>query len=98
VSGVGYDRAESAGPAACAFHEIRVVVTNLAVFDFDTPDHTMRIRSLHPGVTADEVQEASGFPLVVPSDVTETRAPTDEDLRLLRDVLDPQTLRDAELA
>jgi acyl CoA:acetate/3-ketoacid CoA transferase beta subunit len=98
VSGVGYDRAAEAGPSASAFHEIRVVVTNLAVFDFDTPDHAMRIRSLHPGVTADEVQEATGFPLVVPSDVSETRAPTDEDRRLLREVLDPKSLRDAELA
>jgi acyl CoA:acetate/3-ketoacid CoA transferase beta subunit len=98
VSGVGYDRAAAAGPRANEFHEIRVVVSNLAVFDFDTPDHAMRIRSLHPGVTADEVQEATGFPLVVPSDVSETRAPTDEDLRLLREVLDPSSLRESELA
>jgi len=97
VSGVGYDRAAAAGPAASRFHEIRRVITNLAVLDFETPDHAMRVRSVHPGVTADEVQAATGFPLVVPPDVGESRAPTDDELRLLREVLDPQGLRDAEL-
>ena len=97
VSGVGYDRVALAGPAAGKFHEIRCVITNLAVLDFETPDHSMRIRSLHPGVTADEVQAATGFPLIVPPDLGETRAPSDEDLRLLRELLDPKSLRDAEL-
>jgi acyl CoA:acetate/3-ketoacid CoA transferase beta subunit len=97
VSGVGYDRA-SAAPAANEFHEIRRVITNLAVLDFETPDHAMRVRSLHPGVTVDEVQAATGFPLVVPPDLGETRAPTDDDLRFLRELLDPNALRDRELA
>lgn len=97
VSGVGYDRAEAAGPMATEHHEIRRVISNLGVFDFETPDHTMRLRSVHPGVRVDEVVEATGFVLVVPDDVPETRAPTDEDLRLLRDVLDPDGLRAAEL-
>jgi len=73
VSGVGYDRV----PASAAVHEIRVVVSNLGVFDFDTPDHSMRVRSVHPGVTVDEVREATGFPLANNGDVAETRAPTD---------------------
>ena len=65
VSGVGYARAEAAGPSATRFHEIRRVVSNLGVFDFDTPDHVMRLRSVHPGVTVDEIVEATGFDLVV---------------------------------
>ena len=40
-----------------------------------TPDHAMRIRSVHPGVTVDDVVESTGFPLVVPDDVPVTRAP-----------------------
>jgi acyl CoA:acetate/3-ketoacid CoA transferase beta subunit len=92
VSGVGYDRV----PAG-AFHEIRVVVSNLGVFDFDTPDHSMRVRSLHPGVTVAEVQSATGFELVVDEKVAETRAPTEEELRLIREVVDPQSLRDTEV-
>ena len=58
VSGVGYQRAAAAGPAATRYHELRVVVSNLGVFDFETPDRAMRLRSVHPGVTVDEV--ASG--------------------------------------
>ncbi len=97
VSGVGYDRAAAAGPTASEFHEIRRVISNKAVLDFETPDHSMRLRSVHPGVTVDAVTELTGFPLVVPDPVPETRAPTDDELRLLREVLDPQNLRDAEV-
>ena len=97
VSGVGYDRAAAAGPTASQYHDIRRVVSNLGVFDFETPDHAMRIRSLHPGVTVDAVVEATGFPLVVPDDIPTTPAPTPDDLRLLDDVLDPTGLRAAEL-
>lgn len=97
VSGVGYDRAAAAGPTASQFHEIRHVISNLGVFDFDTPDHAMRIRSLHPGVTLDAVQEATGFELVVPDPVATTRLPTDEDRRLLGDVLDPAGQREGEI-
>ena len=50
VSGVGYDRAAALGPRAARFHEIRRVVTNLCVLDFQTPDHSMRLASVHPGV------------------------------------------------
>ena len=51
VSGVGYDRAEALGPNPSRFHEIVRVVTNLCVCDFDNPEQTMQLRSLHPGVT-----------------------------------------------
>jgi acyl CoA:acetate/3-ketoacid CoA transferase beta subunit len=97
VSGVGYDRAAALGPVASRFHEIRRVVTNKGVFDFETPDHAMRVRSLHPGVTLDDVIANTGFPLVVPPDVPETRAPSAEELHIIRDVLDPKGARKAEL-
>jgi acyl CoA:acetate/3-ketoacid CoA transferase beta subunit len=89
VTGVGYDRAAALAPEQRRFHEIRRVVTDLAVLDFETPDHRMRLRSVHPGVSVDEVQDASGFELVVEGDVTESRWPTDHELTLIREVLDP---------
>jgi acyl CoA:acetate/3-ketoacid CoA transferase beta subunit len=82
---------------ASQFHEIRRVISNLAVLDFETPDHAMRVRSVHPGVTINEVTAATGFALVVPPDLGETRAPSDDELRLIREVLDPDTLRNGEL-
>jgi acyl CoA:acetate/3-ketoacid CoA transferase beta subunit len=98
VSGVGYDRAAAAGPSASRFHEIRRVVSNLGVFDFETDDHTMRIRSVHPGVTVEQVRDATSFPLAASDPVPTTPPPTDEQLAVLRDVLDPDDRRDAELA
>ena len=97
VSGVGYTRAAAAGPGATRFHDIRRVVSNLGVFDFETPEHTMRLRSFHPGTTVDDIVQATGFALVIPDDVEETRLPTPEELDLLRTVLDPRSLRDREL-
>ena len=98
VSGVGYDRAASLTPKQARFHQLRVVVTNLAVLDFQTPDHGMRLRSVHPGVTVDEVIEATGFPLVIPADVARTREPSPAELALVRDQLDPDTSRDREVS
>jgi acyl CoA:acetate/3-ketoacid CoA transferase beta subunit len=97
VSGVGYERAEAAGPSATRFHEIRRVVSNLGVFDFESPDHRMRLRSVHPGVSVAEVVEATGFELDIPGEVPETRLPTPEELELIRTVLDPRGLRDREI-
>jgi hypothetical protein len=58
----------------------------------------MRLASVHPGVAVSRVTENTAFELVVPSDVPETRAPTAEELRLLREVVDPKGLGERELA
>ncbi|MEU0937454.1 CoA-transferase [Embleya sp. NPDC005971] len=92
VSCVGYDRAAAVGSAG-RFHEVRRVVTNLCVLDFETEAKVMRLRSLHPGVTVEEVVEATGFELVIPAEVPTSRVPTDEELRIVRDVLDPRGMR-----
>ena len=97
VCGVGYDRAAALGPAA-RFHQIRRVISNLGVFDFESPDQAMRLRSAHPGVTVEAITAATGFPLVLPDPVPATRAPTADELRLIREVLDPAGLRRRELA
>jgi acyl CoA:acetate/3-ketoacid CoA transferase beta subunit len=95
VTGVGYDRAAQLG-APGRFHSIRGVVTGLGVFDFETADRRMRVRSLHPGVSLDDAQKATGFELAVTESVTTTRRPTDDELALL-DRIDPTRRRDAEL-
>ncbi|MCP2252357.1 Acyl CoA:acetate/3-ketoacid CoA transferase, beta subunit [Prauserella aidingensis] len=96
VAGVGYDNAAKAGAAAQRFHDVHRVVTNLGVFDFDGPDHVMRGVSLHPGVSEDEVAEATSFPVDCTGAGT-SRAPTGEELHLIRDVLDPEGARDREV-
>lgn len=95
VSGVGHDRA-AASTVVGRFHDVRVVVTNMAVLDFDTADHRMRLRSVHPGFSVEDVRTATGFPLDV-SQASVTRLPTAEELTLIREVVDPTGLRDSEL-
>jgi acyl CoA:acetate/3-ketoacid CoA transferase beta subunit len=89
VSGVGYDRARALGERSSRFHEIRRVISNLGVFDFETPDNRMRLRSVHPGVSVDEVVENTSFELVIGGDVPESRVPSDEELRIIREEIDP---------
>ncbi|MGB6583500.1 MAG: CoA-transferase [Streptosporangiaceae bacterium] len=88
VCGVGYDRGA---------HELRVVVTNLAVLDFGTAERTMRLRSVHPGIEVGDVLAATGFPLVIPDEVPVTRPPTATELDLIRTRLDPGGAREREL-
>lgn len=92
VCGVGYDHAGGA-----RHHRIPRVVSDLGVFDFATPDHSMRLASLHPGVTPAQVREATAFDLVVPDEVPPTREPTAAELRLIREVIDPANLRAREV-
>jgi len=66
-----------------------VTVTNLGVFDFNTPDHRMRLASLHPGVELQQVIDNTGFELVIPDGVDTTPIPTPEVIGVLRE-LDPQ--------
>ncbi len=96
VSGVGTDSAVRCGGEAVRYHALRRVVTDLAVLDFTTPDGAMRLVSVHPGVTVDDVVAATGFPLVV-EDVAQTRSPTGDELVLIREVLDPAGLRHQEI-
>ena len=97
VCGVGNNNADKAGPAATKYHELHRVVTNLAVLDYDPSSHQLRLASLHPGVTVEQVQESTGFDLVVPDDVPCTRLPTEVELQLIREVIDPRGLRDREV-
>ncbi|WP_016884026.1 MULTISPECIES: cholesterol ring-cleaving hydrolase subunit IpdB [unclassified Rhodococcus (in: high G+C Gram-positive bacteria)] len=97
VSGVGYDQIDPENPAY-RFHHLHRVVSNLGVFDFGGPDHTFRALSLHPGVTADQVADNTSFEVAGLADAGVTREPTDEELRLIREVLDPRNLRDREVS
>ena len=91
VSGVGYDRVQKLHPRSRRFHEIRRVVSTLGVFDFETDERRMRLRSVHPGVTVDDVVAATTFELAIPADVPESRLPTADELAILRE-LDPKQL------
>jgi len=67
-----------------------VVVTGLGVYGFDRATGEMTLESLHPGVTVEQVQENTGWEMRVASDVRETDPPTAEELRIIREELDPE--------
>lgn len=94
VAGVGYDHARG---AAARYHDVHRVVSNLGVFDFGGPDHAMRLVSYHPGVTVDEIEQATGFPLHI-EDPRPTPEPDEAALELIRTRLDPRGLRDREVS
>ena len=93
VSGLGPARASRLGGLPPGYNDIRQVVTNLCVIDFKSPGCAARLRSIHPGVTLEEVIQKTGFPLLIPDDLGPTRAPTDDELQLIRDVIDPTGTR-----
>ncbi len=70
----------------------RLVVTDKCIFRFDQETSEMTLHSLHPGVELAEVQAEVGWDLRIDSDLGETETPTGEELRLLREDLDPQGL------
>jgi glutaconate CoA-transferase subunit B len=66
----------------------RYVVTPLCVMDFEEDSKRMRIKSVHPGVTVDQVQASTGFELIVPELVPVTEPPTERELAVLRTRID----------
>lgn len=72
----------------------KLCVTNLCVMDFHPDSRAMRLRSLHPGVSLEQVVQATGFELLLPEGaIPVTGAPTAEELRILRDEVDPTSAR-----
>jgi glutaconate CoA-transferase, subunit B len=65
------------------------VISDLAVMDFEPTTTRMRLLSLHPGKTLEQVRAATGFELLVGDGLTETPAPTDGQLVVLRTQVDP---------
>lgn len=93
ISGVGYPGGlagrrelglESGGP--------ELVFTPKCIFDFDKEIGRMRVKSIHPGVTVDELRESTGFDLGQLTDVPVTRMPDADELELLRNEVDPYGL------
>jgi acyl CoA:acetate/3-ketoacid CoA transferase beta subunit len=87
VCGVGTDRGAV---------DLRVVVTNLAVLDFGSPERTMRLVSVHPGVEVADVLRETGFGLALPAEVTVTPLPSARDLEIIAR-LDPEGRRHQEV-
>jgi len=94
VSGVGVLPEEERARQGITGCGPRGMVTNLGIFDFE--GGTMRLLSYHPGVTVERIQARTGFPIAIAPDVHETAPPSVEEVRLLREVIDPLGVRKLE--
>lgn len=87
LSGLGHHPARRAG------YGPRYLISDLGQFDFDPESGRMRLLSLHPGVKLRRLQAKTGFELIVPDEIPQTAPPTPEELRLLREEIDPLGVR-----
>jgi glutaconate CoA-transferase subunit B len=92
VSGVGYKPERWLPGMRQDFVDLRRIVTDLCVMDFGGPQHAIRVLSLHPGVSFEQVQAATGFPLLQAPGMAETPLPTEAQLAIVAR-LDPHKLR-----
>jgi len=90
VSGMGFKNKDLSNGK----FEIKLVVTNLGVFDFSGENNNLQLLSLHPGVNVDDVVTNTGFDVLIKSDEI-TSMPSNEELTLIREVLDPQGFRNS---
>lgn len=93
VCSVGYNPARWPDGRKPHRLELRRIITNLCVLDFGGVDHAIRLVSLHPGVSVDEVRENTGFDVAVPDGaIPVTPLPDAEALAVIRR-LDPHDIR-----
>jgi acyl CoA:acetate/3-ketoacid CoA transferase beta subunit len=94
TSGVGF---QGGKPSICGGAGPQCVVSDLAYLDFEEESKRMRLSSIHPGVSLEEVKESTGFELVIPDNVKDTKPPTETELTLLREKVDPLGIRKLEV-
>ena len=82
----GFETRQEAGLPLC--DDLRII-TNLCVINFDNKDRTMQVESIHPGVTKEEILENTGYPIRFSENIYETDLPSEKEIYLLRNVIDP---------
>ena len=81
---------ERAGlPAGCGPYK---VISTLALMGYDPESKRMRVESLHPGITREQVIENTSFEMLFVDPLPQTPEPTDKELKILREEVDPQGL------
>ena len=92
VAGVGYNPKRLSKGANMSYVDLRLIVSNLCVLDFSGPNHQISVRSLHPNVDVEEVQQNTGFELHVPKNIPTTSLPNEDQISMIGS-LDPHGLR-----
>ena len=94
ISGVGFPDGK---PSICGGSGPQCVITNLAYLTFDNETRRMKIGTIHPGIDLETVKKSTGFELIIPKDLKETKPPTEKEINLLREKVDPLEIRKLEV-
>ncbi|MFX1502779.1 MAG: CoA-transferase subunit beta [Promethearchaeota archaeon] len=94
ISGVGFPNGK---PSICGGAGPQCVISNLAYMDFDEKTKRMKLASIHPGVDLEEVIKSTGFDLIIPENTQETNPPTEKEIKMLREKVDPLKIRKLEI-
>lgn len=94
ISGVGFPNGK---PSICGGAGPQCVISNLAYLDFDGKVKRMRVASIHPGIDVETIKNSTGFDLIIPDNLKETKPPTVKEIKLLREKVDPLGIRKLEI-
>ncbi|MHA1146802.1 MAG: CoA-transferase [Promethearchaeota archaeon] len=94
ISGVGFQNGRL---SECGGSGPQCMITNLAYLTFNNPERKMQIGTIHPGVDIEEVISSTGFEIIVPANLKETMPPTETEIKLLREKVDPLGIRKLEV-
>ncbi|MFX0006282.1 MAG: CoA-transferase subunit beta [Candidatus Hermodarchaeota archaeon] len=94
ISGVGFP---DGNPSVCGGSGPQCVITNLGYLNFEEKTKRMRLSSIHPGIDIDMVKDSTGFELIIPDNLATTEPPTEKELKLLREKVDPLNIRKLEV-
>jgi acyl CoA:acetate/3-ketoacid CoA transferase beta subunit len=87
ISGVGYGKERREG--VVKWGAPAMIITNLCVMDFDEESGRVRLKSIHTGITLDQIKDNTGFDLILPDPVPGTEPPSAEELHWIREIIDP---------
>ena len=94
ISGVGFPDGK---PSICGGSGPQCMITNLAYLDFDDTTKRMKVGRIHPGIDIEEIKNSTGFELIIPKELKETIPPTIEEIKALREKVDPLGIRKLEI-
>ena len=94
ISGVGFPEGKQ---SICGGKGPQCVITDLAYLDFDDKSKRMRVSTIHPGIEMSTIEENTGFELLISKEIKETLPPSEKELKLLREKVDPLGIRKLEV-
>lgn len=96
VSSIGYNPERL--PKGHSLDDVKMglVITDLCVMDFNGPNHQLQLVFLHPGISAGQVKDNTGFEIHIPDSVPTTAAPTEEQMAIIAQ-MDPHGQRNYQI-